>query len=137
VYCRYVDDASDADNILAWLAGASEHDYTALYLITPETESDLPDENRQAMFRSFAEAGADLIAATDTAQVQTYETWGDSMILYSMGALLDGRTKYPSPSALLCGVELQVIDGEITNVEYEVIPCRTYDDDHAWKPGIE
>ncbi|MBE6711470.1 MAG: hypothetical protein E7579_10175 [Ruminococcaceae bacterium] len=136
IYCRYVDEAADADNILAWLAGAGEHDYVALYLTTPETDSDLPDESRQAMFRSFAEAGADLIAATDTARIQPCERWGDSMILYSTGALLDGRTKYPAPYTLLCGVEMQVIDGEIRNVEYTLTPCRTYDDDHAWHPQV-
>lgn len=136
VYCRYVDDASDADNILAWLADASEHDYIALYITTPETESDLPDEARQAMFRSFAEAGADLVAATDTARIQPCERWGDSVILYSTGALLNGRTKYPESYTLLCGAELQVIDGEIRNVEYTFTPCRTYDDDHAWHPQV-
>ncbi len=137
IYCRYVDDAADADNIFAWLTNAADYDYVVLYLTTPETESDVPEESRQTMFRSFAEAGADLIAATDTARVQTYEQWGDSMILYSTGALLDGRTKYPAPSALLCGVELQVIDEEIRNVEYTFTVCRTYDDDHAWHPAAE
>ncbi len=137
IYCRYVDDPADADNIHAWLEGAAEYDYVVLYLTTPETESDQPDESRQTMFRAFAEAGADLIAATDTTRVQPYEQWGDSMILYSTGALLDGRTKYPSPSALLCGAELQVIDGDIRNIEYTIIPCRTYDDEHAWHPAAE
>ena len=134
VYCRYVDDVSDADNILAWLADAAEHDYIALYITTPETEADLPEEARRTMFRAFAEAGADLVAATDTVRIQPCERWGDSMILYSTGALLNGRTKYPESYTLLCGVELQVVDGEIRKTDYTVTPCRTYDDDHAWHP---
>lgn len=136
MYCRYVDDETDAEAVRTWLADEIYYDYVALYITTPETGSYLPDEYRQAMFRSFAEAGADLVVGTDTAQIQPYETWGDSMILYSLGSLLDGRTKYPEPYTLLLGVELQVIDGEMQDVEYHFTPCRTYDDDHAWRPSV-
>ena len=134
VYCRYVDDPSDAENVLAWLETAGSYDFTALYILTPETASDLPDDDRRTMLRSFADAGADLVFATDAQRIQPAEQWGDSMILYSAGSLLDGRTKYPSPYTVLCGVELQVLDSEILNIEYTLTPCRTYDDDHPWRP---
>ena len=88
------------------------------------------------MFRSFADAGADLVAGTDTAFIQPAERWGDSMIVYSLGALLDGRTKYPEPYTLLLGAELRVLDGELTDVEYTLIPCRTYDEEHSWRPSV-
>ena len=135
VYCRYVDDESDAESVRAWIGTAvAANDYVAVYLTTPETGSYLPDDSRRAMFRSFAEAGADLVLGTDTGRIQPCETWGDSMIAYSLGALLDGKTKYPEPYTLMLGAELQVVDGELRNVEYTLTPCRTYDDEHPWRP---
>lgn len=134
LYCRYVDDENDAEAVRAWLADEMNYDFVAVYIVTPPTGSYLPDESRQAMFRSFAEAGADLVVGTDTEQIQPCETWGDSKIVYSIGALLDGKNKYPDPYTLVLGAELQVIDGELQGVDYTLIPCRTYDDDCAWRP---
>ena len=136
VYCRYVDDETDADAVRNWIAGAAEHDFTAVYIVTPVTGAYQPDDARKAMFRSFAEAGADLVAGTDTARIQPVETWGDSRIVYSLGALIDGKNKYPDLYTLVLGVELQVLDGELCGVEYTMNPCRTYDADHAWHPSF-
>lgn len=137
VYCRYVDDETDAEGVRAWLdMTATAHDYVVVYITTPETGSYLPDEFRQAMFRSFAEAGADLVVGTDTECIQPCETWGGSMIAYSLGALLDGQTKYPEPYTLVLGAELQIIDGILLGVEYTLTPCRTYDDEHAWCTSV-
>ena len=134
LYCRYVDEETDADAVRVWLENAGNYDFTAVYIVTPPTGSYLPDESRQTMFRAFADAGADLVVGTDTERIQPCEVWGDSRIVYSLGALLDGRNKYPDPYTLVLGAELQVIDGELRNVEYDLLPCRTYDDGHPWRP---
>ncbi len=134
LYCRYVDEEADADAVLAWLADAVLYDFTAVYIVTPPTGSYLPDESRQAMFRSFAEAGADLVVGTDTERIQPCETWGDSRIVYSIGALVDGKNRYPDPYTLVLGAELRVIGGELQSVDYTLLPCRTYDDECAWRP---
>ena len=136
VYCRYVDDETDADAVRAWLTDKIFYDYVVLYITTPEEDSFLPDESRRTMFRSFADAGADLIVGTDTDKLQPCESWGGGMIFYSIGALLDGETKYPEPYTLLLGAELRVIDGELLDVQYTVTPCRTYDEDHPWRPYV-
>ena len=136
VYCRYADDETDAAAVHAWIeTAAAENDFVAVYITTPETGAFLPDESRKTMFRSFAEAGADLVAGTDTAHIQPCETWGGSMIAYSLGALLDGKTKYPDLYTLVLCAELQIIDGELRNVDYTLTPCRAYDDDHPWRPA--
>lgn len=134
LYCRYADDESDTEAVLAWLENAENYDFTAVYIVTPPTGSYLPDESRQTMFRAFAEAGADLVVGTDTERIQPCEVWGESRIVYSLGALIDGKNKYPETYTLVFGAELQVIDGELRNVEYSLLPCRTYDDDHPWRP---
>mgnify|MGYP003298480420 CR=1 FL=1 len=77
---------------------------------------------------------ADLVVGTDTERIQPCEVWGESRIVYSLGALIDGKNKYPETYTLVFGAELQVIDGELRNVEYSLLPCRTYDDDHPWRP---
>jgi len=136
VYCRYVDDETDADGVRAWLeTAAAANDYVAVYITTPDTGVYLPDESRQAMFRSFADAGADLVAGTDTVHIQPCEMWGDAMIAYSLGALLDGKTKYPDPYTLVLGAELKVLGGRLLDAEYTLTPCRTYDDEHPWQPA--
>lgn len=134
LYCRYVDDETDAEAVRAWLESAKTYDFTAVYIVTPPTGSYQPDESRQAMFRSFAEAGADLVVGTDTERIQPCEAWGESKILYSIGALIDGKNKYPDPYTLVLSAELQVTDGEVRNTEYTLVPCRTYDDDCVWRP---
>ncbi|MGN1345452.1 MAG: CapA family protein [Eubacteriales bacterium] len=137
VYCRYLEDENDAAGIIAWLNGASaSNDYVALYLTTPETGSYLPDESRRTLFRSFVDAGADLVVGTDTASIQPCEKYGEGAIFYSLGALLDGASKYPDEYTLLLGVELQVIDGTLQKAEYTITPCCTYDNTHAWRPSI-
>lgn len=134
LYCRFTDDEADAEAVAAWLAGAAEYDFTAVYIVTPPAGSYLPDESRKEMFRSFAEAGADLVVGTDGERIQPCETWGDSRIFYSLGALINGKNKYPDPYTLVLGAELQTVGGELRNVEYTLTPCRTYDDDCAWRP---
>ncbi len=134
VYCRYVDDETDAEAVRLWLETASVHDFVALYITTPIADDYLPDESRQTMFRSFVDAGANLVVGTDTEKLQPRETWGDGEIFYSLGALLDGTTKYPEPYTALLEAELRVLDGELQDVEYTVTPCRTYAEDHPWQP---
>jgi len=137
VYCRYVDDEADADGVRSWIeTAAAANDYVAVYITTPDTGAYLPDEARQGMFRSFADAGADLVAGTDTVRIQPCEMRGECMIAYSLGGLLDGKTKYSDPYTLVLGAELQVLDGSILGVEYTLIPCRTYDDEHPWQPAV-
>ncbi len=136
LYCRYVDDETDADAVRAWLETAADYDFVALYVTTPAEASHTPDEARKTTFRSFIDAGADLVVGTDTEKLQPWEDWGDGKIVYSLGNLLDGRTKYPEAYTALLGVELRVLDGEILGTEYTLTPCRTYNEDDPWQPYI-
>ncbi len=137
VYCRAVEDENDEAGILEWIANASlNRDFVAVYVTTAETGAHLPDESRCALFRSFIDAGADLVVGTDTAYVQPYEEWGGGYVVYSLGALLDGASKYPEKYTALLGVEIKVIDGKICDVDYNLIPCLTYDENHAWRPSV-
>lgn len=135
LYERYVDDETDAEGVLAWLSSTgAAHDYTAVYIVLPEDENTMSAKARRDILRSFAEGGADVVVATDTVRVGRVEEWGDSLIVYSLGALLDGRTKYPEQYTLVLGVELKTLDGELNGVEYTLTPCRTYDASAAWCP---
>ncbi len=134
LYCRYVDDESDAEAVRLWLENTGVYDFVALYITTPVTGTYVPDEARQTMFRSFVDAGADLVVGTDTERLQPWEDWGDGKIVYSLGNLLDGRTKYPQTSTALVEAEIRVLDGEVLGVDYTLIPCRTYGEDCPWQP---
>lgn len=135
LYGRYVDDETDAENVRAWISSVvNEYDYVAVYITTPDTNSYIPTDLRRELFCSFAKCGADLVVGTDGAHIQRYEEWNGTKIFYSLGALLDGKTKYPEKYTLVLGVELCTLDGELFDVNYTLTPCLTYDDDFAWSP---
>lgn len=135
IYGRYVDDEADADGVRAWLESAvGTHDYVAVYITTPKSDSYIPTDSTKEMLRSFADCGADLVVGTDTAHIQPCEDWNGAKIVYSLGALLDGKTKYPEKYTLVLGVELCTLNGELNDVNYTFTPCYTYDDELAWSP---
>lgn len=140
VYCRSITDETSAESIRSWLSTAVEkNDYLILYL-SEQSDDDhgsyLPDEEKKAMFRSFVDSGADIVVGTNGACIQPYERYGKGCIVYSLGALIDGSSKYPDPYTMLLRVELRAVDGKIDDAAYSLTPCRTYTDSDSWKPSI-
>lgn len=137
VYCRKITDDLSIAAVNSWLSSATQkNDYIVLYLTVADNGSYLPDEERKALFRSFIDNGADMVVGTNGTCIQPYEKYGGGYIVYSLGALIDGASKYPDPYTILLRVELRVIDGKIDSTAYSLTPCRTYTDSVSWKPSI-
>ena len=136
IYCCILRE-SDRDGIIGWIEGAAQrNDFVVLYVCDTDSGSKEPSDEKIALLRSYVDAGADLIVATNGTNLQYAEEYGDGYIMYSLGSLLDGSTKYPEKYTALLQVSLKSNDGEIFEVSYDIIPLRTYDDDHSWQPSV-
>lgn len=131
--CKFREE--DAEGVKAWIAGAKEKaDFIALYVSDADASS-VPGESKKALLRSYADAGADLIAGTNGAALQPAEEYNGSYIVYSLGSLIDGAALYREENTVLLQAELRARDGELTGVEYRFIPCRTSEAEKTWKPA--
>lgn len=132
IYCE-----SDRDEVLDFIKNASQdNDFIALYICDSDSASDSPSEAKVSLFREYVEAGADLIVGTNGKNLQYAEKYSDGYIVYSLGALIDGAVKYPEKYTSLLQVKISVDNGEIIKINYDLLPCITYDEEHAWCPNI-
>ncbi|MBE6541425.1 MAG: hypothetical protein E7672_03145 [Ruminococcaceae bacterium] len=134
-YCSVLRE-SDKDGIIGWLNTASaNHDFVVLYL-TDSDLSETPSETKKSLFRAYIDAGADLVVGTNSAVIQPYEEYGDGFIVYSLGTLIDGSSKYGEKYSVLLSVELRSRGGDVVDTLFGIIPIQNYDSDHAWCPEV-
>lgn len=121
---------------LSWIAEAGQSaDFVAVYITDTADQYEVSEEKRAA-YRSFVDGGADLVVGTGGTKLQSAEQWGEGYIVYSLGSLLDGSSKYPEKYTALLDVRIKSDGGEIIGVEYELIPCLTYSEEKPWQPII-
>ena len=117
-----------------WLDSAREKaDFVVLYL-TDDGQSYEPTEEKMALMRSYIDAGADLVTGTNGAVLQPFEEYGGGFIAPSLGSLIDGASLYHEEYTVLLQAELRSRNGELTDVKYSFIPCRTADGENPWRP---
>lgn len=132
--CTY--SAETLPGIHSWIAEAvKSNDFVALY-ITDTDDSYIVSDEKRAAYRSFIDSGADLVVGSNGEKLQPAEEWGDGYIVYSLGSLIDGASKYSEQYTALLQVSIRSDFGEIIGVEYELIPCVTYDSEHSWQPKV-
>ena len=135
VYCARFD-GSNSEEIISWVTdNAKYYDFVALY-ITDDAKDDDPSEAKKALFRSCIDAGADIVVGTNAHNIQPIEEYGDGLIVYSLGTLIDGGTKYPTEYSALLKIQLRSVNGEITEWKYEVVSVKNYDTERPWHPTV-
>lgn len=133
VYCCQLR-ADQAENVKNWLAGAQEKaDFVALYL-SDDGQSYEPSEEKMALMRSFIDAGADLVAGSNGSMLQPAEEYNGGFIVPSLGSLIDGSSLYQEEHTVLLQAELRSRNGELTDVQFRFLPCRTSDAEQPWRP---
>lgn len=133
VYCCQLRE-DQAENVKNWLDSAREKaDFVVLYL-TDDGQSYEPTEEKMALMRSYIDAGADLVTGTNGAVLQPFEEYGGGFIAPSLGSLIDGASLYHEEYTVLLQAELRSRNGELTDVKYSFIPCRTADGENPWRP---
>ncbi|MBQ4354510.1 MAG: CapA family protein [Clostridia bacterium] len=122
--------------LISWVGeAAAQYDFVALYM-TDTDDSHTVSEEKKTAFRSLIDAGADLVVGTNGKKLQPAENYNGGFIAYSLGSILDGSSKYPEKYTALLQVELRADFGEIREVIYHLLPCITYQDEHAWEPRL-
>lgn len=132
--CTFAEDI--VPEIRSWIENAAQsNDFVAIYITDSEDSYTVTEEKKNA-YHSFIEAGADLVVGTNGTKLQPAEEWEDGYIIYSLGSLLDGASKYPEKYTALLDVKIKSDHGEITDISYELLSCRTYDEKNFWHPQI-
>jgi len=118
--CLSVEDASLVRDQIAIMNEKSH-----LQVILPHGDSTSVDEWRDE-YRSFIDAGADIVAASHGASLQPLEKYNDGVIAYSLGNFCYGGSDLPENASIILSATAVFLDGEYDRVEYEVILCYLY-----------
>ena len=113
----------------------SKYDAVLVY-ITDSADSYAVSDAKRAAYRSFVDAGADVIVGTNGTKLQQIEEYNGKTIAYSLGALLDGSTKYPEKYSSLLRVNIRVDGGAVIGVSCESVPVVSYDENNSWRPTV-
>lgn len=133
--CTYRDE--NMDGIISWIKNAAKSsDFVALMVSAEPDGGYIPDSEREKAFRSFIDAGAHLVAATDYTSPQRGEQYGDGYIAYSLGSLIDGSDRYTEKYSCVLRVTVKGKNGKMNEFVPELIPVCNYGDDTPWQPYI-
>lgn len=133
IYCGKLSE-KNVLGMISWTENAVlKNDFVIIYL-TDTDEGHLPSADKKSMFRSFVDAGADVVVGTNGINIQPVESYGDGFISYSLGALIDGASRYPDPYTAILQVNIRSDKGKIVSTSYEVSPYRTYSENKPWQP---
>ena len=95
-----------------------------------------PSPEKAEAFRSFIDAGADVVAGTNGMNLQPAERYNGGMIAYSLGCLIDGMNRYGERYSAVLKCELRrTADGTVEKV-FSVIPLVTYTVEYQWRPQV-
>lgn len=128
--------AENATGIISWIENAAKSNDFVVICISGGERGSSPDEGKVKMFRSFIDAGADLVVGTNFTKIEPVEEYGGGFIAYSLGSLIDGRDKYSEKYSALLSVELIITDGSIDRVNYSPIPLKSYGESGYWHPTV-
>lgn len=134
-YCGKLTESNSLE-IINWTDRAAQKNDLVVVYVTDTEDGYLPSLAKKKMLRSFIDAGADVVVGTNGTKIQPVESYGDGLIVYSLGALLDGATKYPDKYTAILQISIRSDNGEIAGTTYEIIPCVTYTEDKPWQPAV-
>ncbi len=110
-------------------------DLVAVYMFDTETGYQ-PSAAKAEAFRSFIDAGADIVAGTNGRNLQPAEEYNGGYIAYSLGCLIDGMNRYGERYSALLRCELRKgADGSIARV-FRLVPLVTYTVEYQWRPQV-
>ena len=86
----------------------------------------VPDEWRIEAYRSFIDAGAEIVAAGHPHRLQPVEGYHGGVIAYSLGNFCYGGSTLPENATVILSVSLEIKDEKYQSLSYHVIPCYLY-----------
>ena len=95
-----------------------------------------PSAEKTEAFRSFIDAGADLVAGTNGMNLQPVEEYNGGYIAYSLGCLIDGMNRYGERYSAILRCELRKSSGGEIEKVFGIIPLVTYTSESQWRPQV-
>lgn len=135
LYCAKLTD-KNKNTLISWVERVKQTNDVVILYITDEEDSYVPSEYKIEAFRAFVDAGADYVVGTNGTKLQPAEEYGEGYIVYSLGALLDGASKYPEKYTAVLQINVKSDNGEMSDVSHRLIYCETYSDDRPWQPYV-
>lgn len=135
IYCAKLTE-STKKTLTAWTKNARQKNDVIILYVTDTEDSYIPSDSKKEAFRSFIDAGADYVIGTNGTKLQHAEAYGEGYIVYSLGALLDGASKYPEKYTAVLQIKIRSDKGEMKSVSHDLILCETYSDERPWQPYV-
>lgn len=135
LYCGKLSEAN-ALSMISWTENAAKNNDFVILYVTDKEEGHLPSNSKKSIFRSFIDAGADVVVGTNGTSLQPAEFYNDGFIIYSLGSLIDGSMKYTDRYTAILQINIKSYNGEVVNTSFEVVPCITYASERPWQPAV-
>lgn len=109
-------------------------DYVILYFFGGEENSHTVETWMRNALYTFADTGVDLLVGTGNGVLRPAEHYGNSVIAYSLGCLIDGSQLVPENASVLVQVDLHRTDDGTVQSSVQFIPCFVYGE--RWQPAL-
>ena len=111
------------------------YDYIIVY-VTDTIRAYTPTTEKKLMMRTFIDVGANMVIGSNGFLLQPIEEYEDGIILYSLGSLVDGLSKYLEQHSAILNVSFNIDEQKISKTNYKITPVVTYDDISPWQPEV-
>ncbi len=112
----------------------SKADYVILYFFGGEENAHTVEIWMKNALYTFADTGVDLLVGAGNGVLRPCEYYGNSVIAYSLGSLIDGSQLVPENASALLQVDLHMdADGNLQSA-VRFIPCFVYGS--RWQPAL-
>ncbi len=122
------------DRLIAEKMADVEADYKIVYFHGGTERIHTPDSWKAAGARRLIDSGIDLVIGGHPHVLQPIEIYNGKTIVHSLGNFVFGGSRSEENRTIVYRHTLTVLEGELTEVSEEVIPCYVYTD--LYKPGI-
>ncbi len=132
--CSFREEETDLSRILAWLENVKET--CDLLVVYPHGHlSGEPDaEAVLTAYRTMIDSGADLVLGSHDTTVTAPFSYGDGVIMPSLGSFLSGDTRFPTLDTGIFRLKLLCAEDTIESWEWTWIPVLAYEE--PWQPVV-
>lgn len=132
--CTLRDEETDIPRILTWIETAKEDcDFVVVY---PHGHlgGEPTAETVLTTYQTMIDTGADVVLASHDTSIAEPYTYGEGVILPSLGSFLSGDTRFPEKDTGIFRLKLLCTDDAIDTWEWEWIPVVAYEE--PWQPKL-
>lgn len=122
------------DSVITKKMASVDADYKIVYFHGGTERIHTPDTWKAEGCRRMIDGGIDLVIGGHPHVLQPIEVYKGKTIVHSLGNFVFGGSRSEENRTIVYRHTLTVLDGEVTNISEEVIPCYVYTE--LYKPGI-